>query len=190
MAKIYDYIIVLRKQSFKLIDSISKLMLLLSVAAFLFTLYLSFQGKAVNMNTAWMLFIIISAIIGWWIYCLLLEQRGGIPYYRFALMFAAWGWFLVPNGLLLAGIFLIACLIEKPVKVDAEIAFDTTEIVFNSFPKKIYTWQEMNNVVLKDGLITIDLKSNKLIQRYTADATEPELETEFNRFCQEQLSRD
>lgn len=50
-----------------------------------------------------------------------------------------------------------------------------------------YSWKEPDNVILKDGLITIDLKSNKLIQAEIADGKEAKDEEAFNRFCNEQL---
>ncbi|MGC5098563.1 hypothetical protein ACPXA0_26545, partial [Escherichia coli] len=59
----------------------------------------------------------------------------------------------------------VAAILERFVKFPEEIAFDKEEIVINSFPKKRYTWNELNNVVLKDGLLTIDFKNNKMLQR-------------------------
>ena len=77
--------------------------------------------------------------------------------------------------------------VPEPVKVPPEAAFDAEEISFNSFPRKIYLWENVSNVVLKDGLLTIDLKDNTLIQKQVNDEVEKEIEQEFNGFCQEQL---
>ncbi|MBC7651177.1 MAG: hypothetical protein H7101_05460 [Deinococcales bacterium] len=189
MIKTYDYIIVLKKPDYKVINWVSKLMLLLSVFAFTLVAFMSLSQTniVVDVSRSWLLLFFCSLIIGWWIFSFGQAKRGLIPYYRFALMFAAWGWFVVPGGKLVAIIYLIACFLEKPVKVPPEVAFDAVEIVFNSFPKKILLWPTVNNVVLKDGLLTIDLKNNTLIQKQVNDEVSPAIELEFNGFCKEQL---
>jgi len=189
MVKTYDYIIVLKKKSFELIDNVSKLMLLLAVAAFIFDSYatLMLHNTKLEASSAYLLLTVSAMIIGWWVFCENQLKRGIIPYFRFALMFAAWGWFIVPSGQLIALIYIVACFLEKPVKVPAEIAFDTEEIVFNSIPKKRYGWSVISNVVLKDGLITIDLKDNTLIQKEVNEPVSKEIENEFNAFCKEQI---
>ena len=189
MVKTYDYIIVLKKKSFELIDNVSKLMLLLAIAAFIFDSYatLILHKTKLEASSAYLLMTISAMIIGWWVFCANQLKRGIIPYFRFALMFAAWGWFVVPSGQLIALIYIVACFLEKPVKVPAEIAFDTEEIVFNSIPKKRYGWSVISNVVLKDGLITIDLKDNTLIQKEVNEPVSKEIENEFNAFCKEQI---
>ncbi|MFP5040961.1 hypothetical protein [Parasediminibacterium sp. JCM 36343] len=189
MTKTYDYIIVLKKKSFELVDNISKLMLLMSVAAFLFDAYatLTFKNTKLSESSAWLLLCLSAAIIGWWVFCYLQQKRGVAPYYRFALMFAAWGWITIPSGLGIALVYLAACFLEKPVKVPPEVAFDSEEIVFNSFPQKRYNWSVVSNVVLKDGLVSIDLKNNKLIQKAVDEAVPTEIEAEFNSFCKERI---
>ena len=47
---------------------------------------------------------------------------------------------------------------------------------------------EINNIVLKDGLLTIDLKNNKLIQKEVNDEVLPSDEHDFNEFCRQRLS--
>ena len=190
MIKTYDYIIVLKTPDYKVIDWISQLMLLLAVAGFTFVAFMSLSQTNIVLpvSESWLLLFFCSLILGWWIFSFGQAKRGLIPYYRFALMFAAWGWFVVPGGKLVAIVYLIACFLEKPVKVPPEVAFDGVEIVFNSFPKKILLWPNVNNVVLKDGLLTIDLKNNTLIQKHVNDPVEKQVEQEFNDFCKEQFS--
>jgi hypothetical protein len=185
MAKTYDYIIVLKKKSFELIDNISKLMLLLALAAFIFDSFSTLYSHNTNLTTsvAWLLVSLSATIVAWWIFCGWQQGRSIIPYYRFALMFSAWGWIVLPGGKLIAIVYLVACLLEKPIKVSPEVAFDDEEIVMNSFPKQRFQWDAVNNVVLKDGLLTIDLKNNKVIQKEVDAVVSPEVEAEFNSFC-------
>lgn len=190
MIKEYDYIIVLKKPNFKVIDWISQLMLLLSLGSFAFVAYMGLSQNSVALSTSqsWLLVFFCSLIIAWWTFCLGQIKRGITPYYRFAVMFAAWGWFIIPGGKLVAIIYIIACFLEKPVKVPPEAAFDAEEISFNSFPRKILLWKDVNNAVLKDGILTIDLKNNTLIQKPLNDEVDKHIEQEFNEFCKEQLN--
>src|SRR5258706_8324228 len=57
-------------------------------------------------------------------------------------------------------------------------------IVYPSFPKRTILWQDLNNVVLKDGILTIDLKNNKVFQN---EILSPASEIDFNEFCTAQL---
>jgi LPXTG-motif cell wall-anchored protein len=58
--------------------------------------------------------------------------------------------------------------------------------VFKTF---IYSWQEMDNVILKDNLLTIDLRSNKIIQAEIVEGAETVDEKKFNEFCTGQLQK-
>jgi hypothetical protein len=65
-----------------------------------------------------------------------------------------------------------------------------TGITYPSFPKKTYAWNDFNNVILKDGLLTIDFKDNKLIQQVIERNAAPVDEKEFNEFCSGVLQND
>ena len=188
--KTYDYILVLKRtRSSNLIDLISRLMLVMALVTFLFeSVFWVISNETHAIPVRSVLFTALSIIIiGWWFYCYGLSKKGEIPYYRFALLIAAVGWFLHPKGTILFIIYLVATILERPVKLPPEIAFDHESIVFNSFPAKKYSWKELNNVVLKDGLLTIDLKTNKLIQREVNAEVSAETEKEFNDFCNTQF---
>lgn len=53
------------------------------------------------------------------------------------------------------------------------------------FKTKACTWQQIDHVVLKDNLLTIDFKSNRIIQAELEQEVADE--ESFNRFCREQL---
>jgi hypothetical protein len=55
--------------------------------------------------------------------------------------------------------------------------------------QKEMTWDEVNNVILKDGLLTIDFKNNKLFQHIIMNSEEDISEKEFNEFCRQQLNK-
>lgn len=179
--KIYDFVIELKRPSYRFINWTSQLMLLLSIVSFCFVLFqrLSFRPAAI--------YISLGGVIAWWIYCIVAETKGHLPFYRMGLLIAAAGWYFVPNGGWITLIYLVAALLEKQAKFPQEIAFDKEEIVFNSFPKKRYSWEEMNNVIIKDGIITIDFKNDKLIQKEIQSGATERDEREFNEFCRNRL---
>ncbi len=81
--------------------------------------------------------------------------------------------------LLLTILYLIAQRVMI-VKVNKE------RIYYPSFPTKEFGWVELNNIILKDGLLTIDLKNNKIFQVLISE-NNPVNEADFNEFCQQQL---
>jgi hypothetical protein len=58
-------------------------------------------------------------------------------------------------------------LMERQAKKNLEIGFSENSIVFNSFPRKAYGWNDFTNIVLRDNLLTLDFANNKLFQRET-----------------------
>ena len=64
--------------------------------------------------------------------------------------------------------------------------FDSSIIKQKNFPWKKYQWNELRNVILKDDMLTMDFKNNKLLQ---AEIVNPGInESEFNAFAKKQLS--
>ncbi len=181
--KVYDYIVVFKQRNDRLTDSISQLMLLLAVCVFIFSVSVPAAG-----TNAVVLVILTVGIIAWWVYSYFKYKKGGAPFYRLALLLASVGWFLQPKGLPIAIIYFVAAALEKQAKFPQEVAFDDEEIVFNTLPKKRYSWQDLANVVLKDGILTIDFRNNKLIQKEIESQTSAKEEQEFNEFCQARLN--
>jgi hypothetical protein len=54
---------------------------------------------------------------------------------------------------------------------------------------KDVNWLELNNVILKDDLLTIDFRNNKLFQHLIITSDLDVDEKEFNDFCQQQLNK-
>lgn len=74
------------------------------------------------------------------------------------------------------------------LKPDFTIIINLNGIIYPSFPKKIIQWSELDNVVLKDNVLTIDFKNNNLIQ-HTFDQSENETldEVALNQFVKSHL---
>jgi hypothetical protein len=59
--------------------------------------------------------------------------------------------------------------------------------IHKSFSNKMYNWTEISNVVIKDQLITVDFKNNRLLQLETDQHSEDT--SAFNAFCQRMISK-
>ena len=87
---------------------------------------------------------------------------------------------------LLNALFMIlhVAVLQKPI-----VSISESRVIYPSFPKKKIDWQELSNLIIKDGLLTIDFKNNRIIQQYIADRSSTINEKEFNDFCQQQLNK-
>jgi hypothetical protein len=87
----------------------------------------------------------------------------------------------------IATVFFV--MLYKISQQELRIIFNETAIKNNFFPFRSHQWNDLNNVILKDGLLTIDFKSNKLIQQQIGENNTSLNEKEFNDFCQQQLNK-
>jgi len=104
----------------------------------------------------------------------------------FILLSLAWiiaGYWIVGVLNLLFMILHIAAL-QKP-----KVSINESQVIYPSFPKKKIDWQELSNLIIKDGLLTIDFKNNKIIQQQISDISLTIDEKEFNDFCHQQLNK-
>ena len=69
------------------------------------------------------------------------------------------------------------------------ISFFTDRIRYNTVPVKEISWNHLNHVVIKDGLLTIDMKNNKLLQEELDETKNNVDENEFNEFCRQHLDK-
>ena len=94
-------------------------------------------------------------------------------------------WLLIGKYLLALCICCFAVIGSYTVR-KLKIIFSEEGIVYPSFPKKIFLWKDISNVLLKDDMLTIDFKNNKLIQALISKESTV-AESEFNHFCKKQL---
>jgi len=87
---------------------------------------------------------------------------------------------------LLNALFMILHIaaLQKPI-----VSISERQVIYPSFPKKKIDWQELSNLMIKDGLLTIDFKNNRIIQQQVADISSTVDEKDFNDFCSHQLNK-
>jgi hypothetical protein len=195
----YQYLVILKKESERATDLLSFLLCLFSAICFLYFAvhFQRFSGSSGSgfaygitlSSQTFFLFLIPAILIGGLIFNLIRRRRKQVRY-RSLLLLAAVGWFAITPMPWLAAIFVILFFLEAQTKRPLEIGFDTDRVVINSLIRRHYAWTDFSNVVLKDGLLTLDFKNNKLFQKEVADDEDEEDadEEEFNRYCRQRLS--
>lgn len=64
-------------------------------------------------------------------------------------------------------------------------------IDYPSLPRRRIGWQELNNLVLRDGILTVDFRNNRLAQLNVAENADSKPvwdEETFNQFCRSRLA--
>jgi hypothetical protein len=181
---IYDYAVTLKNNS-RYADRFSLLLLFISIVIFM-------REQVINpyqVKIAWAAgSLIILAILGYNQYLLRKDHTRNVNYSR-ALLIAGIVWLTMPYLRWLCIPFILMALFERYAKLPVEIGFTNDVIVFNTLFRRRYPWSAFNNIVLKDDLLTLDFKDNRLMQRETVDEDGDAGEDEFNDYCQEQLAR-
>jgi len=180
----YQYVVTLKRESQRATNLFSFFMCLLSGIFFLFA---AFRDEKIF----WFLlpvgiFLIIGAVIQ------NVSARTGRRriQYRYLLVLAALGWIGMPVLPWLGIFFIILAFLEHQTKRPLEIGFDRDIVVINTLIRRKYDWSAFSNIVLRDGLLTIDFKNNRLLQKEILDDEEDDDDTEekeFNDYCQARL---
>lgn len=180
---VYKYVVVLKNLQYRYIDLIGLLLSIFSAVAFARELTL-----ASKVGVAYLVGLVFVA--GVIIYNLVQSRRKRKVYYSRALLIAALVWMKMPYLQWLAFVFIILGLLEYQAKYSVEIGFSDDRVVINYMFKKVYGWDRFNNIVLKDGLITLDYTNNRVLQREIEedDDEEDADEDEFNDYCRARIA--
>jgi hypothetical protein len=86
-----------------------------------------------------------------------------------------------------AGILILLLMFYALIRKELRVTVNKKQIVYPSIPVKKISWPSVSNLILKEGLLTIDMKNNRIIQQYIDDAKTTVDERIFNEFCSQQL---
>ncbi len=93
-------------------------------------------------------------------------------------IFSGWWW--------LAGFEMIISTLCSFLLQKRSIYFNSYVIEYKTRPHKRYKWSDFSNVILKDNIITLDFKNNKLLQQEINTSVN---ENQFNAFATEHLNK-
>ena len=88
-------------------------------------------------------------------------------------------------------LFLALLLLQRSMDNELVISLSVTDVVIAGLTKRSYPWASFNNIVLKDGLLTLDFTNDRVIQAEPVAGGKDYTysEKEFNEFCREQLKK-
>jgi predicted membrane protein len=146
--------------------------------------------NAVDKNVKMGMYLLLGfyALISFWFF-FLRKQKKALETFSLILALLYANFWFISVGVLAVIIFVALYLFVAVVKgkktnlVFSEKGVQLTRV----FKTIIYPWPKMDNVILKDDLLTIDFKSNKIIQAEITEDSEMVDEKIFNLFCSEQL---
>lgn len=187
-AKTYDYVVEIKKGSTKYIDYISLLMIVISIISLIYhylfqNLMTETSWYKTNLPLLIVLVLVLSFGLAYYKY-----KLGDNLYFAKTIAIAGVSWLIIPNLYLLIIPYIIASFLERPLKVKPEYGFDEDGVAFNSFPQQQYKWDEISNVVIRFGMLTIDFKNNKIVHAEVSDEINFSTENEFNDYCKKQLN--
>jgi len=182
---VYPYVVVLKNQHSRYINILGFLLAFLSIVFFVKELLDPGQTGFVYLIGV----LFIAGVLSWNIYHSV--YKGKKVYYSRALLIAALVWMKMPYFQWLVFVLIILALLEYQAKYAIEIGFSDHQIMFNTIFKKKYRWSDFTNIILKDGLLTLDFANNKILQRQIEDDDDEDDadEQEFNEYCRKQLSK-
>jgi hypothetical protein len=177
----YDYVVTLKRENARRTDFASFFLLVFSVFAFILVQIRSLQFSY---------FFSIAALIliAGMLQNIFAARKGKEMIFRNWLLAAGVFWIGMPFFQWMILLFIFFAIFESQAKYPLEIGFNKNEIVLNTFIKKRISWNALNAVILKDDILTLDFKNNKLFQKEVLDDDEPDAdEEEFNLYCREWL---
>jgi hypothetical protein len=174
---LYPYIIVLKNESSRYVNIFG--FLLTFGSAVLFTREMLSRNSLVLPYFIGIIFII--GLLAW--NAFIYYKTDKEIYYSKALLIAGLVWTRMPYFEWLVIVFAFLAILEYQAKRPLEIGFMQDHIIFNGLIRKKVNWSEIDNVILKDGVLTIDFKNNRLFQKETDSGDNEASEQEFNMWC-------
>lgn len=178
-----EYRIILPNEKERTARYISVLILCINLFVFVFYIFYS-SGRIFSIALAGSAVSAVALLLFFF-----KTGKENIRGYPFAVLFLllAICWMII--GKYLVAVFLLAfAMIGIYALKKLQVVFRNDAVIYPSFPKKIFEWHELSNVILKDRILTIDCKNNKLIQVVIdSSSAETIVENEFNEYCRKQL---
>ncbi len=176
--------IFLKNTKLKQYEKIALFILIINLAVFIYIVYSS--GIKATRIAALLGSALILVSLGIDHFLVSIKNNSGTPYKLFAqyVITITWvqmgAWWPAILSFLLGTLYSIA---KRPMLVNIV----KEKIVYPAFPKKKIDWAELNTILLKDGLLTIDFKNNRILQHLIDEKANTVNEQEFNEFCNQQL---
>lgn len=176
-----QYTLILKNEKLKNYNSISLLLLIFNLLGFIFLLLKSEEGLNANSLLIISIFITTGYIL-FAIYNKRLKKDSPAQWHRILFLFCSLVW-IVEKYWWFSIVLALFVLLDQLAHRKPEVRISKNSIFLPSIIKKEVSWKELNNVILKDDLLTIDFKNNKLFQHLIINSPIEIDEKRFNTFC-------
>jgi hypothetical protein len=172
--------IILKNDKIKSYRTIAQIILLLNLAIFIFMLfYDEYRYEAASA------ILLIGIYIFMRLYFIKKYNQGN--YLDQVLLFVLAGcWFWLQNYIMVAALVILGVFYHLALQ-KIQLFFTQEKVFKLNFPGKEFEWDVFNNVILKDNILTLDFKNNKLIQA-EIEKSQNINEQQFNSFAQSKLT--
>jgi len=180
------YELTLKNENVKVYGMIRVIMAVMNLLGLI---YLTITAPKDFKNMIWLLFGIFASAI--YIIIVVIERLRKKPgseiWHRAVLLISAIAWFNTESYRWISFLLVIFLALDILVHRKLIIVFATQFVRLPIFIGKKINWNQLSNVVLKDGMLTVDFKNNRLFQYPVVDSDWDINEDEFNRFCLQQI---
>jgi hypothetical protein len=172
--------IILKNDKIKSYRTIAQIILLLNLVVFIFMLfYDEYRYEAASA------ILLIGIYIFMRLYFIKKYNQGN--YLDQVLLFVLAGcWFGLQNYIMVAALVILGIFYHLALQ-KLQFVFTPEKVFKLNFPGKEFEWNVFNNVILKDDILTLDFKNNKLIQA-EIEKSQNINEQQFNSFAQSKLT--
>lgn len=182
------FVFILKNEKLKNYLLISQLLVLFNLLGFVFLLINNEEGLgknfvllfSISITAAYIFFAVLKFVL-----------KKIIPDFLHRIVFCLCASAWLKEGYWLLSILLVVFVLFD-ILAHRKLIVTITEkkIILPTVPKKEIEWTELNNLILKDELLTIDFKNNKLFQHIIFNSEDDIDEKEFNDFCKSRLTID
>lgn len=176
-----EFEIVFKNDKLKLYRNIAKIFLVLNFTVFVLLLfYEPYRYTSMAFLIAFVLYLLLRQY---------LFKKGSVTNVldEFVFFIPAAGWLGMHSYLIGAGCMLMGILYKLSLQ-EIKFVFGQENIIKTNFPQKKFDWSLLSNVVLKDNILTLDFKNNRLLQ---AEVEKSDInETDFNSFATLQMNKE
>jgi hypothetical protein len=172
--------IILKNDKIKSYRTIAQIILFLNLVVFIFMLfYDEYRYEAASA------ILLIGIYIFMRLYFIKKYNQGN--YLDQVLLFVLAGcWFGLQNYIMVAALAILGIFYHLALQ-KLQFVFTPEKVLKLNFPAKEFEWNVFNNVILKDNILTLDFKNNKLIQA-EIEKSQNINEQQFNSFAQSKLT--
>jgi len=172
--------IILKNDKIKSYRTIAQIILLLNLVVFIFMLfYDEYRYEAASA------ILLIGIYIFMRLYFIKKYNQGN--YLDQVLLFVLAGcWLGLQNYVMVAAMVILGIFYHLALQ-KLQFVFTPEKVFKLNFPGKEFEWNVFNNVILKDNVLTLDFKNNKLIQA-EIEKSQNINEQQFNSFAKSKLT--